>query len=116
MLRRIISGIVEEIEESIGRSSLLEDLDMRKLPALHIKCIELVELLVNDACNYSFFSFPKILYLLSNDVFIKVEGNEEHHWNVVKALQDMFELVTTEMMLNGSRLVLKIFYPIASHL
>ncbi|KAI5662239.1 hypothetical protein M9H77_21562 [Catharanthus roseus] len=77
--RRIISGIVEEIEESIGRSSLLEDLDMRKLPALHIKCIELVELLV--------------------------EGNEEHHWNVVKALQDMFELVTTEMMLNGSRTV-----------
>lgn len=33
----------------------------------------------------------------------KVEGNEDHHGKVVKALQDMFELVTGNMMLNGSR-------------
>lgn len=45
-LRRIISGIVDEIEESIGRSSLLEDLKMSVLPCLHTKLIEMVELLV----------------------------------------------------------------------
>ncbi|KAM7498543.1 hypothetical protein LguiA_022957 [Lonicera macranthoides] len=75
--RRIITGIVDEIEESIGRSSLLEDFKMSELPALHAKCIELIELLF--------------------------EGNEEHHIKVVKVLQDIFELVTNEMMSNGSR-------------
>lgn len=33
----------------------------------------------------------------------KVEGNEEHHSKVVKILQDIFELVTEDMMTNGSR-------------
>lgn len=77
--RRIISGIINEIEESIGRSTLLEDLKLSKLPALHTKCIELVNLLV--------------------------EGSEEHHCNVVIILQDMFEIVTTDMMINGSRII-----------
>ncbi|KAK2980586.1 hypothetical protein RJ640_000181, partial [Escallonia rubra] len=75
--RRIISGIVDEIEESIGKSSLLEAFKMGELPALHAKCVDLVELLV--------------------------EGNEGHHDKVVIALQDVFELVTNDMMLNGSR-------------
>lgn len=42
----IVFGILNEIEESIGRSSLVEDLRMSELPALHAKCAELVELLV----------------------------------------------------------------------
>ncbi|PIN16654.1 1,3-beta-glucan synthase/callose synthase catalytic subunit [Handroanthus impetiginosus] len=77
MERRIICDIFEEIEESIGQSSLLNDLNMTELPALHAKCTELVELLV--------------------------EGNEDHHYKVVKALQDMFELVTNDLFINGSR-------------
>ncbi|KAL8135546.1 putative callose synthase 8 isoform X2 [Apium graveolens] len=75
--RRIISGIVDEIEESIGRSSLLEDLKMSILPFLHVKLIEMVELLV--------------------------EGDEDHHVKVVKVLQDILEIVTNDMMLKGSR-------------
>lgn len=33
----------------------------------------------------------------------KVEGNESHYDKVVKALQDIFELVTNDMMTNYSR-------------
>ncbi|KAK3013532.1 hypothetical protein RJ639_008355 [Escallonia herrerae] len=90
--RRIISGIVDEIEESIGKSSLLEDFKMGELPALHAKCVDLVELLL-------FKSFSPLTRLFVS----KVEGNEEHHDKVVIALQDVFELVTNDMMLNGSR-------------
>ncbi|XP_051126234.1 putative callose synthase 8 isoform X2 [Andrographis paniculata] len=75
--RRVIFGIVEELEESIRNSSLLKDVRMSQLPVLHAKCIELVELLV--------------------------EGNEDHHHQVVKTLQDIFELVTNDMFINGSR-------------
>ncbi|KAI8557991.1 hypothetical protein RHMOL_Rhmol04G0054100 [Rhododendron molle] len=77
--RRVITELIDEIEEIIGRSSLLENFKMSELPALQATCIELVELLV--------------------------EGNEDHHSKVVKALQDMFELVTDNMMLNGSRVL-----------
>lgn len=45
-LFRVIVALLKEIEESIGRSSLLEDFKMSELPALHAKCIELIELLV----------------------------------------------------------------------
>ncbi|CAK9177253.1 unnamed protein product [Ilex paraguariensis] len=75
--RRIISGIFGEIEEIIARSSLVEELKMSELPALHARCVELVDLLV--------------------------EGNESNRDKVVKALQDIFELVTNDMVLNGSR-------------
>ncbi|XP_012074237.1 putative callose synthase 8 isoform X2 [Jatropha curcas] len=75
--KRVVSILINEVEESIGRSSLLEDFKMSELPALQVKCTELVELLV--------------------------EGDENHHSNVVRVLQDMFELVTNEMMTNGSR-------------
>ncbi|KAJ4726559.1 Callose synthase-like protein [Melia azedarach] len=77
--KRVISNIVNEIEESIKRSSLLEDFKMSELLALQAKCIELLELLV--------------------------EGNETHHGKVVKALQDIFELVTDDMMTNSSRVL-----------
>ena len=33
----------------------------------------------------------------------KVAGNEDHHGKVVKVLQDIIEIVTNDMMLNGSR-------------
>ncbi|MFS7994499.1 putative 1,3-beta-glucan synthase [Helianthus anomalus] len=77
--RRVISGIVDEIEESIRRSTFVKDFNLSELLALHTKCIDLVELLV--------------------------EGNEEHYTKVVKVLQDILEIVTTEMMRNGSRTV-----------
>ncbi|KAH7844337.1 hypothetical protein Vadar_026931 [Vaccinium darrowii] len=77
--RRVVKELIDEIEEMIGRLSLLENFNMSELPALQASCIELVELLV--------------------------EGNEDHHGKVVKALQDMFELVTGNMMLNGSRVL-----------
>ncbi|KAE8124605.1 hypothetical protein FH972_019472 [Carpinus fangiana] len=77
--KRIISAIVNEIEESIDRSSLLQDFKMEELPALVAKCIDLVEFLV--------------------------EGNEIHRDKVVKALQDIFEVVTNDMMINGSSIL-----------
>ncbi|XP_075498077.1 putative callose synthase 8 isoform X2 [Primulina tabacum] len=75
--RRIISGIIDEFEESIAKSSLLEDLHISKVQDLYAKCIDLVELLV--------------------------DGNEDHHYKVVKVLQDIFELVTDDLLVNGSR-------------
>ncbi|XP_020549899.1 putative callose synthase 8 [Sesamum indicum] len=75
--RRIVSGIFDEIEESIRKSSLLKDVRLSKLPVLHAKCTNLVELLD--------------------------EGNEDHHYEVVKTLQDIFELVTNDLLVNGSR-------------
>ncbi|KAL3651083.1 putative callose synthase 8 [Castilleja foliolosa] len=77
MERRIISGIIDEIEESIENSSLLTDLRMSELPALHAKCTDLIALLV--------------------------EGNEDRHYRVVKTLQDIFELITNDLFVNGSR-------------
>nr|GME19241.1 putative callose synthase 8 isoform X2 [Ipomoea batatas] len=77
--RSIVSSIFIEIEESIGRSTFIKDLKISELPQLHEKCIELVELLV--------------------------EGNEDHHSTVVLVLQDIFELVTSDLMRNGSRVL-----------
>ncbi|KAK6134488.1 hypothetical protein DH2020_031770 [Rehmannia glutinosa] len=77
MERRIVSGVIDEIEESIAKSSLLSDLRMSELPALHAKCTDLISLLV--------------------------EGNEDHHYKVVETLQDIFELVTNDLFVNGSR-------------
>ncbi|XP_023756013.1 putative callose synthase 8 [Lactuca sativa] len=77
MERRVISGIVNEIEESMWKSTFLKDFDLSELLTLHAKCINLVELLV--------------------------EGNENHHTKVVKVLQDIFEIITNDMMKNRSR-------------
>ncbi|KAL6506932.1 putative callose synthase 8 [Orobanche hederae] len=73
----IVSGIIDEIEGSIANSTLLRDLCMSELPALHAKCTDLITLLV--------------------------EGQEHHRYNVVKTLQDIFELVTNDLFVNGSR-------------
>ncbi|XP_010552165.1 PREDICTED: putative callose synthase 8 [Tarenaya hassleriana] len=77
--KKVISCIINEIEESIRQSSLLEDFKMSELPALHEKCIQLVQLLV--------------------------EGIDDQHDKVVKVLQDIFELVTNDMMIHGDRIL-----------
>ncbi|KAI5332850.1 hypothetical protein L3X38_022979 [Prunus dulcis] len=81
--KRIVSAMFTEIEESIARSTLLQDFRMIELPLLLAKCIELMELLV--------------------------EGNEDHHGKVIKILQDIFELVTNDMMTSGFR-ILELLY------
>lgn len=43
---RIICDILSEIEKGIQESSLLKNFNMKVLPALHAKVIELAELLV----------------------------------------------------------------------
>ncbi|KAG6607954.1 putative callose synthase 8, partial [Cucurbita argyrosperma subsp. sororia] len=77
--KRVISSLINEIEESINRSSLLEDFKMNELPVLHDKCIELLDLLI--------------------------QGHKTHRERVIRVLQDIFELVTSDMMTNGSRLL-----------
>lgn len=41
-----------------------------------------------------------------NGYHAQVEGKEDQYAEVVKVLQDMFEVVTNDMMRNGSRFVL----------
>lgn len=106
LIFRVISALINEIEESINRSSLLEDFKMSELPVLHDKCIELLELLVilpwKAEVNYIEpfeLKIPIDLYL----IVFKIQGNEMHRERVIKVLQDIFELVTSDMMTNGSR-------------
>lgn len=40
-----------------------------------------------------------------SDEQLQVEKSEELHGKLVKALQDIFELVTNDMMVHGDRLV-----------
>ncbi|CAL5187239.1 unnamed protein product [Lathyrus oleraceus] len=70
--KRIIRDILSEIEKSIEETTLLKNFKMKVLPALHEKVIELAELLI--------------------------EGDKDNRHKVSKALLDMFELVTNEMM------------------
>ena len=58
LLFRIVSGLIAEIEESIKKSSLLDDIRVGELPALCAKCTEFVELLVSlSYCALVFNSF-----------------------------------------------------------
>ncbi|GKB15626.1 hypothetical protein Tco_0849549 [Tanacetum coccineum] len=66
--------IIEEIEESIRKSTFVKDFDLTEILSLHAKCTELVELLVT--------------------------GNENNYPKVVKVLQDVLEIVTNDMMRN----------------
>ncbi|XVF79206.1 hypothetical protein PTKIN_Ptkin14bG0201900 [Pterospermum kingtungense] len=77
--KRVVSSIMNEIERSITESSFLQDFKMSELPALQAKFVELLELLV--------------------------EGNENQYRKVVEVLQDIFELVTNDMMANGDRIL-----------
>ncbi|XP_012567622.1 putative callose synthase 8 [Cicer arietinum] len=76
--KRIIRDILSEIEKSIEETTLLKNFNMKVLPALHVKVIELAELLI--------------------------EGDKENRHKVAKALLDMFELVTNEMMADSRTL------------
>ncbi|XP_061352162.1 putative callose synthase 8 [Gastrolobium bilobum] len=75
MEKRIICDIFGEIEKSLQETSLLKNFNMKVLPALHAKVIELAELLI--------------------------EGDKDHWHKVVKALLDMLELVTNDMMVDS---------------
>ncbi|KAM6584955.1 hypothetical protein CsatB_011957 [Cannabis sativa] len=77
--KRVISEIISDVEESLKRSTLLEDFKMTELPNLRDKFVELLELLV--------------------------EGNEDHAGKVVKVLQDIFEIITNDMMVDSARIM-----------
>ncbi|KAF9621859.1 hypothetical protein IFM89_028447 [Coptis chinensis] len=77
--KRIVSEIINEVEMSISKSSFLMDFRMSELPDLHTKCIDLVDLLV--------------------------ENKEADLDKVVKRLQDIFEVVMQDIMTHGSRLL-----------
>ncbi|CAI0409346.1 unnamed protein product, partial [Linum tenue] len=77
--KRVVSCILKEVEDSIARSSLLEDFKMSELSALKAKCVDLLEFLV--------------------------EGDGNNQGDVVKVLQDLFELVTNDMMTSSSRVM-----------
>ncbi|KAF7836581.1 putative callose synthase 8 [Senna tora] len=84
--KRIICAILNEIEESINGSSLLKNFKMKMLPALQAKFIELAELLI--------------------------DGDKNHQCKVVKAVQDIFELVTNDMMVNSSKIMDMLEFPL----
>lgn len=75
MEKRIICDILSEIEKNIQETSLLKNFNLKVLPALHAKVVELVELLM--------------------------EGDKDHQHKVLKAMLDVFELVTNDMMVDS---------------
>ncbi|MBA0654649.1 hypothetical protein Goklo_021614, partial [Gossypium klotzschianum] len=77
--KRVVSNIVNEIERSIEESTFLQDFKMSALPALQNKVVELLELIAG--------------------------GDKNQNGKVVQVLQDIFELVTNDMMANGHRVV-----------
>ncbi|XP_057451528.1 putative callose synthase 8 isoform X2 [Lotus japonicus] len=84
MEKRIIFDIQSEIEKCIEESSLLKNFNLKVLPDLHAKVIELAELLI--------------------------EGDKDQQHKVVKALLDMLELVTNDMM-TDSRILDMFHFP-----
>lgn len=48
---RIIRDILSEIENSIEETTLLKNFSMKVLPSLHVKVVELAELLVIITAN-----------------------------------------------------------------
>lgn len=72
MIFRVIFGVIDEIEESIGKASLLEDLRMSELPTLHAKCTNLIKLLVKSISKYSsrVSSFSVTSWLLFTQVLL----------------------------------------------
>lgn len=100
LLYRMISTMLDEIEESIAKSSLLEDFRMTELPSLEAKFVELLELLVRIFDKKTTIGIGTQVRSLLTFSFkcCKVEGNEDHHGKVVKVLQDIFEIITNEMI------------------
>ncbi|KAL0449818.1 UNVERIFIED_CONTAM: Callose synthase 5 [Sesamum latifolium] len=77
--KRIIGGIIKEIESNIAKNTFLANFRMKPLPDLCNKFVELVEILK--------------------------EGHPTQKDRVVLLLQDMLEVVTRDMMVNEHRLV-----------
>ncbi|KAG9444221.1 hypothetical protein H6P81_015561 [Aristolochia fimbriata] len=77
--KRIISELFQQVETSISKFSLLTDFKMHRLPVLRDKCIQLVELLF--------------------------ENQQSHREKVVKLLQDVLEVVATDVMVDPSRIL-----------
>ncbi|KAL9322132.1 hypothetical protein ACSQ67_010185 [Phaseolus vulgaris] len=75
MEKRIICDILSEIEKNIQETTLLQNFNIKVLPALHAKVVELAELLM--------------------------EGEKDNQHKVVKALLDIFELVVNDMMVDS---------------
>ncbi|KAL2634599.1 hypothetical protein R1flu_006078 [Riccia fluitans] len=75
--RLVIDGILEEIDKDINEGSLLSNFKMSALPVLHEKFVQLTEYLING------------------------EANKRDE--VVLLLQDMFEVVTRDMMNETAR-------------
>ncbi|CAL0310217.1 unnamed protein product [Lupinus luteus] len=73
--KRMICDILSQIETHIQEGCLLKNFKMKALPALQAKIIELAELLI--------------------------EGDKDHRYKVVKVLQDMFEMITNDMMVDS---------------
>ncbi|OIV92479.1 hypothetical protein TanjilG_02242 [Lupinus angustifolius] len=73
--KRMICDILSQIETHIQEGCLLKNFKMKALPALQAKIIELAELLI--------------------------EGEKDHQYKVVKVLQDMFEMITNDMMVDS---------------
>ena len=58
---RVVFGVIDEIEESIGKRSLLEDLRMSELPTLLALCTKLIKLLVSSKPDISLIKyFPSL--------------------------------------------------------
>lgn len=90
--KRIVFMIFDEIETSIDREKFLENFNMSELPTLHAKCLELIELLVEkNECHCQNYEFQEIY--------------DCPCVQVVRILQDIFELVTSNMMTHGYRIL-----------
>lgn len=90
--KRIVFMIFDEIETSIDREKFLENFNMSELPTLHAKCLELIQLLVEkNECHCQNYEFQEIYDCPCGQV--------------VRILQDIFELVTSNMMTHGYRIL-----------
>ncbi|GLJ07080.1 hypothetical protein SUGI_0057310 [Cryptomeria japonica] len=76
--KRVIREIISYVDHNIESGTLLENFKMSELPVLYAKFVVLVELLKND-------------------------DKPDSRQGVIRALQDMFEIVTQDMMKDGPR-------------
>ncbi|XP_028551898.1 putative callose synthase 8 isoform X3 [Dendrobium catenatum] len=77
--KRVLRAIFDEIETSIGNSSILTDFKMAELPVLIEKVIKMVEILF--------------------------ENNLTHRDELVISLQDVLEFLINDMMVDGGRIL-----------
>ncbi|KAH9558677.1 hypothetical protein CY35_06G019800 [Sphagnum magellanicum] len=79
--KRVIEGLLNEVEMNIEKETLLENFKLKELPVLSVKFIELLELLEKT----------------------DEEGVEAARDLAVLKLQDMYEVVTRDMMTESMR-------------